>query len=45
LIEYEQELDLQNITDGKVLGIIYLKLDANGEIKSIGQPLWQPKWE
>jgi hypothetical protein len=46
LVEYEQELDLlHNITDEKVLEIIYIKLDANKIIKSARQSLWQPELE
>lgn len=45
LVEYEQELDLHNITDEKVLGIVYIKLDANEILKSARQPLRQPNFE
>jgi hypothetical protein len=34
LVEYEKDLDLNNITDEKVPGIIYIKLDTAGKINS-----------
>jgi hypothetical protein len=45
LVEYEQDLDLNNTTDEKVPGIIYIKLDADGKINSAKQALYQPKFE